>query len=318
MQPLRFPAAVAVTIILAATSVSAGDPPKVNSELLVSVEHLSGRLADPNTVILHIASATEGYAAGHIPGALFADWDDFVVTKNGIPNELPDPDEIEAWVRSLGVDDASRIVLYDEEEGMSAARAFFTLDSVGLGDRTALLDGQLKAWKAAGKPLSTEPSAAPSPSNWKRNASTNDRIALQDEIRKLLSEENPGAKPKFMDARSRDYFTGAKTSGLVKKGGRLPDAVQMDWVEAVQEGDLPLMKSPADLGFLLEEKGVAPDDPLITYCNSGRSASHLYFTLRYLGYDVRLYDGSMSEWSLEDSNPIESGTPEAKAAPVKD
>lgn len=318
MHPIHIPAAAAVFILLTASTVSAGDGPKVNSELLVSVEQLSERLTDPNTVILHIASATGGYAAGHIPGALFADWDDFVVTKNGIPNELPDPDEIEAWVRSLGIDDTSKIVLYDEEEGMSAARAFFTLDSVGLGDRTALLDGQLKAWKAAGKPLSTEPAAAPPPSDWKRGAANNDRIALQDEIRKLLAEENSGARPKFMDARSRDYFTGEKTSGLVKKGGRLPDAVQMDWVEAIQEGDLPLMKTPEDLGFLLEEKGVAPDDPLITYCNSGRSASHLYFTLRYLGYDVRLYDGSMSEWSLEDSNPIESGTPEAKAAPAKD
>lgn len=318
MHPTHFPAAVAVLILLAAVSAAAGDPPKLNPDLLVSAEQLSGRLTDPNTVILHIASATEGYAAGHIPGALFADWDDFVVTKNGIPNELPDPDDIEAWVRSLGIDDASRIVLYDEEEGMSAARAFFTLDSVGLGDRTALLDGQLKAWKAAGKPLSTEPAAAPSPSDWKRSVAKNVRIALQDEIRKLLSEENQGAKPKFMDARSRDYFTGEKTSGLVKKGGRLPDAVQMDWAEAIQEGDLPLMKAPEDLGFLLEEKGVAPDDPLITYCNSGRSASHLYFTLRYLGYDVRLYDGSMSEWTFDDSNPIESGTPEAKAAPAKD
>lgn len=313
-QPLR---SLAFSILFAAYAAAAGDAPKVNPDLLVSVDSLSKRLDDPETVILHIASATEGYAAGHIPGALFADWDDFVVTKNGVPNELPDPDEIEAWVRSLGIDDSSKIVLYDEEEGMSAARAFFTLDSVGLGDRTALLDGQLKAWKAAGKPLSTEPAKA-TPSTWKRGNPNNDRIALQDEIRKLLSEENSGVKPKFMDARSRDYFTGAKTSGLAKKGGRLPDAVQMDWVEAIQEGDLPLMKAPEDLGFLLEEKGVAPDDPLITYCNSGRSASHLYFTLRYLGYDVRLYDGSMSEWTFDDSNPIESGTPEAKAAPAKD
>lgn len=278
--------------------------------LLVTTQWLSEHLNDPNLVILHIGEGDATYMDGHIPGALFAKWDDFVVTRDGIPNEVPDREALIDWVRHFGIEDSSKIVLYDEEKGMQAARAFFTLDVIGLGDQCALLDGQFKAWKSQGREISVERSE-PTPSKWTPKGSFH-RATIDDrEIESILSNPDLGGSPKFLDARTQEYYSGAKKTEVVSRPGRLPRAIQMDWLEAIREGDLPLLKSPNDLSHLLQEKGVREGDPVVTYCNTGRSAAHLYFTLRYLGYDVRLYDGSMSEWALDESHPVEvdSATP---------
>ncbi|MCA9446489.1 MAG: sulfurtransferase [Candidatus Omnitrophica bacterium] len=301
-----------ILIVVAFLTLLAANPSRTaamdeDSDYLVSTEWLSERLSQPNLVILHVAKDDAGYLEGHIPGARLAEWGDFVVTKDGVPNELPEPATLETWIRGLGITDSSQIVLYDEEKGMSAARAFFTLDSIGLGDQSALLDGQLKTWKAEGRPLSTEP-ATVEPSKWKIEKGAGQHIARQEEILSILSHSDTKGNPKLLDARSKDYFEGTKKSDSAARAGRLPEAIQMDWDEALREGDLPLFKSPSDLKQLLGEKGVGEKDPVITYCNTGRSASHLYFTLRHLGYDTRLYDGSMSEWTMDETHPVEVGS----------
>ncbi len=301
ITPVRSIPAVAVTLMVGVSFACASPV-----GLLVSVDWLSEHLGDPGLVVLHVGSSEETYQEGHIPGALFARWDDFVVTRDGVPNELPDRDTLIEWVQSFGVTEDSRIVLYDESTGMSAARAFFTLDSLGLGDRVSVLDGQLAAWKAEGNELSSQTPEA-TPSDWIPEQGDPRKVITREEVADLLATAEEGSGPKFLDSRSHEYFTGEKKSGVAMRGGHLPGAIQFDWSEAVQEGDIPLLKPSGDLSHLLEEKGVKKEDPVITYCNTGRSASHLYFTLRHLGYDVRMYDGSMSEWTLDDKNPVEVG-----------
>ena len=62
-------------------------------------------------------------------------------------NELPPVADLQALFESLGVGDDSRVVLYGDGGGVLAARAYFTLDYLGHGDRTSLLDGGLEKWK---------------------------------------------------------------------------------------------------------------------------------------------------------------------------
>ena len=100
---------------------------------------------------------SENFEAGHIPGAAFADLTgDLVDTEAGIGFAIPTPEHFGAAMERLGVDDDSRVVLYDGNNPMWAARVWFMLRWIGF-DRAALLDGGLKAWKAEGRALRTGP-----------------------------------------------------------------------------------------------------------------------------------------------------------------
>ncbi|HEU0051871.1 MAG TPA: rhodanese-like domain-containing protein, partial [Longimicrobium sp.] len=131
------------------------EPARGNSEMLVSVEQLSRRLAEANTVVLHVGRDRASYDAGHIPGARFLALSDIVTERDGVPNELPSVDALDQAFEAVGVSDDSRVVLYGDLAGLAAARAFFTLDY--LGHTPALLDGGLEAWRAANKEVTTQP-----------------------------------------------------------------------------------------------------------------------------------------------------------------
>ena len=83
----------------------------------------------------------------------------------------------------------------------------------------------------------------------------------------------------------------------IPRPGHIPGAVNLFWQQGqVNKDDMSLL-SETQLRRLYENAGVKSDKPVITYCNTGMQASQSYFTLKYLGYDVKMYDGSFSEWS---------------------
>src|SRR3712207_6400249 len=107
--------------------------------------------SDPGTVILHVGRNRADYDAGHIPGARWVPLSSIVTERNGVPNELPSVEALDAVFEAAGVSDGSRVVVYGDMGGLSAGRAFFTLDYLGLPP--AVLDGGLEAWRAAGRPV---------------------------------------------------------------------------------------------------------------------------------------------------------------------
>src|SRR5262245_12894677 len=114
--------------------------------LLVEVDWLSQHLNDRDLVLLHVGNKGE-YDSEHIPGARYVSEGD--ITQNAaVPYELPPAQDLRAKFASFGVSDDSRIVLYFGKDGglPSTTRVIFTLDYLGLGDRTSLLNGGLSAW----------------------------------------------------------------------------------------------------------------------------------------------------------------------------
>src|SRR6185369_10694023 len=97
-------------------------------------------LDDPHLAVIHVgfdpadpsAAARPGYFDGHIPGARHLAWQEITLTRNGISNEMPPAEQLVKMVRSLGIDTDDRIVLYDTGWGLEAARAYVTLDYLGL------------------------------------------------------------------------------------------------------------------------------------------------------------------------------------------
>ena len=142
-------------------------------ESLVSSEWLSDHLGDPAVVIadctIFLRMGDDGYIsesgranfeAAHLPGAVFADLNEALVdTTSQLRYAVPSPEDFGAAMEQLGVSDTTRVVLYDDNSSMWAARVWWMLRWIGF-DNAALLDGGLKAWQAEGRPTEAGPSAS--------------------------------------------------------------------------------------------------------------------------------------------------------------
>ncbi len=266
---------------------------QVRESMLVSADWLAGRLEDKNVIVLHVAANPKGYEAGHIPGAHYLGWKRLVRTVGGVANELPPLEDLTELVRGFGIERGKRVVIYDEGSGIVAARAYFTLDYLGLGDNSSLLDGQLALWKAEGRPLSVQ---TPPAVRSTFEPAVNEQVLIgMSELLATLGGNGP--EPTLLDCRPPDRF-GA---------GHIPGARNLSALAPIVSPEKPLLLSAAKLRELYRRAGTAEDRPVVAYCRTGRTASLNYFTLKYLGYDVRLYDGSFSQWRGVENNPIETG-----------
>jgi thiosulfate/3-mercaptopyruvate sulfurtransferase len=274
---------------LAANAAAGGRP-----EMLVSTEWLAGHASDQSLVVLHVARERADYDAGHIPGACFVPWSELAVTRDGIANELPPVESLQRLFARCGVSDDSRIVLYGDRLVLSATRAWFTLDYLGLGGRAALLDGGLEKWRAEQRPVSKEEPAA------RQGRFTPhirpDALVGIEQMRDLawVAANVPSPDPLILDVRPPAEF----------RAGHIPGAVNFYWPQTLTSKEMPTLRPLAELQQMYQAIGVAPGRTLVTYCNSGVQASQTYFVLKLLGYDVRLYDGSFSEWSQAKDAPV--------------
>lgn len=263
--------------------------------MLVSTEWLSARLNDSALVVLHVARNRADYDAGHIPGAQFVGWNELTTTREGITNELPPAADLAKLFERCGVSRESRIVLYGDSRGLSAARAYFTLDYLGLGSQAALLDGGIEKWRAEQRPVSREETAA---KPGRVEPLVNQQIVVTLEEMRALSKQASAA---LIDSRPAADFA----------SGHIPGARNVFWSGALASGDVPVLRPVAEIERMYASAGTAGGSTVVTYCNSGVQAAYGYFTLKYLGFNVRLYDGSFSEWSKAPGAEVE------KTAPVK-
>jgi len=254
----------------------------VKSDMLVSGAWLADHLKDANLVILHVAPARTGYDANHIPGARYVPFAELAVTKDGVSNELPPVADLKAVFERAGVSDNSRVILVTEGSVLSATRAYFTLDYLG-HDQAALLDGGMELWLKENRPVTKE---APVVTAGKFTPKPRPQlvVALAD-VQKQASA--PSAKVSLLDVRSANEYADR---------GHIPTSLNANWTESQLAGSSAL-KSEGDLRKLYEAAGLTPAKTVVTYCNSGMQASQSYFTLKYLGYDVKMYDGSLGEWN---------------------
>jgi len=160
MKPSSFALACLVFALSIASTCATGDP---RSDAVVDAKWLAAHVKDPDIVLLHVGDADE-YAAGHIPGARLVTLDDVSVsehTKTGLMLQMPAEQDLRARLQKLGISDDSRIVVYYGKDWVSpSTRVVFTLQYVGLGDHTKLLDGGMGAWVRAGGALRKDAASA--------------------------------------------------------------------------------------------------------------------------------------------------------------
>lgn len=224
-----------------------------------------------------------------------------------MPNELAPVAELQKLFARLGVGDDARIVLYGDNSGLAAARAYFTLDYLGHGGRAALLDGGLEKWKSERRAISTG-MVEPKPTRFTPRVRA--RVVTNfDVVRDLSWTATNLTSPSavLIDARPVDEYTGTKPGEGVPRGGHIPGAANVFWMQNVVSRENPTLRPPAELRRLYEQAGVQHGQTIVTYCRTGGQASHAYFTLKYLGYDVVMYDGSFFEWSNTEGAPVVAG-----------
>lgn len=267
---------------------------------VVSVDWLSAELSRPGLVVLQLGTDSS-FRAAHVPGAQRLDFDSVIVAppvQGGLRMELPDPATLEARLRALGVSESSRIVLvYDVPQAFTrASRSFFTLEWAGLRDRVAVLDGGLPAWRAANRSVTSGASLRVAAGNVRISPNAA-RLATRDSV----SASATGRGRRLVDARAPEFYQNTRDNGM-PRGGHITSAVNLPFNTAT----LPdgRFKPRAELEQLVAAVGIAADEQLTTYCHIGLQASWMYLTLRYLGRDVTLYDGSFDEWSRDERLPV--------------
>ena len=274
---------------------------------LVSAEWLNEHLNDPDLVVLDctvlvqmggeggfsIMSGRASYEDGHIPTAGFADlMGDLSDSESPYQFAVPSPEVFANAMNALGVNDNSRVVLYDSSGSAWAARVWWMLRWIGF-DRAALLDGGLAAWTSAGYPMSTE--AAIRPAGTLTVALRPELIVDKDEVHAAIGDESVN----IIDALSEPVYRGDVT--MYARPGHITGA-----------SNVPMSSLLDDAGHFrprneLDELLVGDRDTRsITYCGGGIAASANAFVMTRQGFtDVAVYTASLQEWASDESLPME-------------
>jgi thiosulfate/3-mercaptopyruvate sulfurtransferase len=268
--------------------------------IIVTTSWVAGHLHDPLLVLLHVGDRGE-YDSLHLPGACFISTREISTprTEGSLSLELPALGLLDSLFESKGVSDNSTIVIYPGNDWITpCARVWLTLDYLGFGDRAFLMDGGMTAWKSEGRPLTAE---VPAPATGSFTPHPRNDVVVS---KSWVSERLKDPKVALLDARNPSYYTGADT-GNASRPGHIPGAVNLPFDSMVDSTNH--FKKPREVLALLSAAGVARGKTAVSYCHIGQQASLLYVMAKAAGFDARMYDGSMQEWSADPERPLVTG-----------
>lgn len=270
-------------------------------ELLAEPEWLAGHLDDPEVRVIDCARL-EAYRRAHIPGAVHLPVH-YYLKEPGPPGEefgtfVMPPESFAQLMGSLGVGEDTLVVAYDDNNGLLAARLWWVLKYYG-HTRAKVLNGGWHRWLTEGRPI-TFHATRPEPRPFV--ARPNPAVVADAEF---LLQHYDDPRWCVLDARSDEEWDGRNDRGN-KRRGHVPGARHLEWVRFVSRDDRRVFLPADELRRLLDEAGVPPNVPVVTYCQGGIRAAHAAFVLELLGYEeVRVYDGSMSDWANREDTPLE-------------
>ena len=235
-------------------------------------------------------SGRDAHRAGHIPGAAFVDLEREITAPEGPGRHpIPPPSQFEAAMRRAGVGRSTRVVVYDDQGGYSAARLWWLL-RYHRHLAVAVLDGGLAAWEG---PLERGETVGP-PGDFEAGEPDPSMIVDRDAV-----QREAGAV--LFDARAAERYRG-EVEPIDAKAGHIPGAHNVPWRSNLGE-DWRFL-SPAELRALY---AAAEGREVIAYCGSGVSAAVDLLALELAGIrGARLYEGSWSDWSAREL-PIATG-----------
>ncbi len=271
------------------------------SNFLVSTDWLEKNLNNPKLRIIEVSVDTGVYERGHIQGAVNFKWHTDLV--DPVKRDIASKENFEKLLRQAGINNDSTIIIYGDSNNWFAAWGAWVFDIYGVKD-VKLLDGGRKKWEAEKRPLTPLATQVAAGNIKVSDANNNLRAKLID----VVAVANKKSDTALVDIRSSDEFTGkviapAGVQELAIRAGHIPGAVNVPWGQAVAEDGT--FKSAEELKKIYGAVGIDGKKPIITYCRIGERSSHTWFALsKILGYNVKNYDGSWTEYGNSVGNPI--------------
>jgi thiosulfate/3-mercaptopyruvate sulfurtransferase len=271
---------------------------------LVTTEWLANNLDNTKVRIIEVSVNPGVYERAHIPGAVNFSW--HTDLNDRVQRDIVSKENFEALLSKSGVNNDTTVVLYGDNNNWFAAWGAWVFDIYDVKN-VKLLDGGRKKWEAENRPLNNRVPEF---------AKTSYKVAKVNEgLRARLSDVVPIATAKtknidLIDIRSADEYSGkifapAGVPELTLRAGHIPSAVNVPWGKAVNEDGT--FKSAEELKKLYASVGVDGDKQIITYCRIGERSSHTWFALnKILGYNVKNYDGSWTEYGNSVGVPVDN------------
>jgi thiosulfate/3-mercaptopyruvate sulfurtransferase len=288
--------------------------PLMAASPLVSPHELNALMAEGKAIVLDVRGPAAGYdaktyEAGHIPGAISAPLgnEPWRATVDNVPIQMAPVAVLEPHLQKLGIDAGSHVVVVWQGKAKNlgdfanATRVYWTLKAAGLKN-VSILNGGVEAWTKAGYGLVGAPSEAARPGTVKVKL---DNSIIADLPQVMAAYE---AKSKvLLDARPWAQYSGAEKSGVTKAAGTIPGALN---ATAVNFMDGNLVMDRAAIRAKAAQIGLKPSDDIITFCNGGYFCSALWFVMHEVGgFDkMKVYDGSMAEWTMDPARPVAPGS----------
>jgi len=300
---MTLPSLIKKTMILSAVAqslilgLSYGGQSQGQTERLVSGEWLAANLSNEKVRIVDTRMDIRDYWQSHIPGAVYLDTGLLRWPDHGVPGKLMSVEALAILLGQMGIGENTMVVAYYDKNGYPPFYLLWALDFIGHNDFALLEDG-IERWRTEGRSLIQDyPKIKPVSFRLPAKPHSEIRATLED----VLKETKAGAV--LLDARPEDLYKGEK--GALKRKGHIKGAICHPW--AMDLSSDGAWKPREELLALYAKQGVTPDKKIIVYCGQGQMAAFSYFSLKHrLGFpNVKVYDGSFSEWSAREDLPVE-------------
>lgn len=277
---------------------------------LVDVDWIKAHSCDDGVAVLDIRNDLDGgsktdYLRGHIPCAVYTDylkggWRGMV---SNVPGQLAPTADLEKLIGGLGIDNDTHVVIYHHGKNAvdmgSATRVYWTFKVLG-HDKVSILNGGYLAYAADASNKLDKGNVKPEAKSFKA-ALRKEMIVDKAEVAGLVNKDVP-----LVDLRPQHQFIGINKHPKAKRYGTIPGSVNLpeSWLTENGGGKF---RDKAALEKLYQLANVPTSGNQVNFCNTGHWASLGWFAASEIlgNKDARLYDGSMVDWSADDSLAME-------------
>jgi thiosulfate/3-mercaptopyruvate sulfurtransferase len=299
---------VATIGLMGVTGLAAGreSPYGTGVVKLVTTEWLQNHLNDPGLIIVDAQTDVYDYLGQHIPGAVHLSDQTLRAPDHGMPVRYLAPQAIESLFNRVGLSNDTPVVIYTGKgaisgtgDGLGQTMVAYTMARFGQ-NHIYVLDGGLDKWTVEKRPVTKE---FPKLKEGSFKAAERDCHVTMDQLKELMKRDDV----MILDARPAKAYEG---QAAWVKPGHIPGAISLPWKSLMADDNPTLLKSDEQIAEILKKHNITPDKTIITYCGTGREATNPFLLFKcYLGFpNVKLYEGSFTEWSAYPDNPTVVGS----------
>jgi thiosulfate/3-mercaptopyruvate sulfurtransferase len=272
---------------------------------LVSTEWLQNHLRDTNLIIVDAQADVYDYLGQHLPGAVYLNDQALRAPDHGMPVRYLGPQAVEALFNRVGLSNDTPVVVYTGKgaingtgDGLAQTMVAYTLARFGQ-NHVYVLDGGLDKWVAEKRPVTKE---YPKLRDGDFHVAERHCDVTMGQLKELMTRDDVI----IIDARGAKAYEG---QAVWSKGGHIPGAISLPWRSLMADDNPTLLKSDQEIAEILKKRNITPDKTIVTYCGTGREATNPFLLFKcYLGFpNVKLYEGSFTEWSAYPDNPTVVG-----------